>query len=268
MRLSLVVHVCGVLVRLFGVMFAAPLAVAVLYGERRDAVGFAVAGAVTLSLGHLMRLAGGSSAEEAVERMRRVEGLAVVSAVWLIVAHLAAIPYVWAGVGPIDALFEAMSGLTTTGATVFRDFSAYGHGIFFWRALTQWLGGMGIIALFVSVLPRLASGGRELCFAEAPGPSEEKISPQIRRTAALLWRLYAGLTALQVLALSLAGMPLFDAVCHAFTTLAAGGFSPHPASMAGYDSPAVEWIIIAFMFVAGPTSRCSTARWPGVTCAC
>lgn len=251
MRFALVVHVCGVLVRLFGGMFLAPLAVALYYREFSDALGFLVAAVATVAVGHLMRRAGGTSAEEAVERMRRVEGLAVVSAAWLLIAHLAAIPYVWVGVGPIDALFESMSGLTTTGATVFRDFSAFGRGIFFWRSMTQWLGGMGVIALFVAVLPRLAIGGRELFFAEAPGPSEEKVSPQIRRTAALLWRLYTGLTLMQVVALSVAGLPLFDAVCHAMTTLAAGGFSPHPLSIAGYQNPAVEWIIIVFMFLAG-----------------
>ena len=251
MRYALIVHVCGELVRVFGLMFLVPLAVALGYREYRDAVGFGGAAVVTVALGQLMRMAGGLSAEESVERMRRVEGLAVVSASWLLIAHLAALPYVWAGLGPIDALFEAMSGLTTTGATIFRDFSLYGRGIFFWRSFTQWLGGMGVIALFVAVLPRLAIGGRELFFAEAPGPSDEKVSPQIRRTAAVLWKLYAGLTILQAGALWLAGFTLFDAVCHAFTTLAAGGFSPHPLSIGGYDNPAAEWIIIAFMFLAG-----------------
>lgn len=251
MRYSLVVHVCGVIVRMFGAMFLVPLAVALFYGEVRDAVGFGVSALVTSALGQLMRTAGGTSAEDAVERMRRVEGLAVVSLSWLLIAHLAAIPFAWAGAGLIDALFESMSGLTTTGATVFRDFSQFGRGIFFWRSLIQWLGGMGVIALFVAVLPRLAIGGRELFFAEAPGPSDEKVSPQIRKTASLLWRLYAALTALQVVALWAVGMSVYDAVCHAMTTLAAGGFSPNGASIAGYQNPAAEWIISAFMFIAG-----------------
>jgi len=250
MRYALVVHVCGVIVRMFGAMFAVPLAVALGYGETHDAIGFAAAAVVTVALGHWMRSAG-ISAEEAVERMRRVEGLAVVSLSWLLIAHLAAIPLAWAGLGPIDALFEAMSGLTTTGATVIRDFSRIGQGVFFWRAFMHWLGGMGVIALFVAVLPRLAIGGRELFFAEAPGPSDEKISPKIRRTASLLWQLYAALTLVQTLALWAAGMTLFDAVCHAMATLAAGGFSPNPTSIAGYQSPAIEWIITTFMFIAG-----------------
>ncbi len=251
MRLSLVVHVCGVIVRFFGVMFLPPFLVAALYREWNDALGFVVAAGVTLITGHLMRRAGGRDAEAATESMRRVEGLAVVSGAWLLIAHAAAIPYVWAGVGPIDAFFESMSGLTTTGATILRDFSLYGRGLMFWRALTQWLGGMGVIALFVAVLPRLAIGGRELFFAEAPGPSDEKVSPQIRKTAVVLWQVYAGLTALQVVALWSVGFSLFDAVCHAFTTLAAGGFSPHPLSIAGYQNPAAEWVIIVFMFLAG-----------------
>lgn len=251
MRYSLVVHLCGVLVRVFGVIYAAPAAVSWYYGEHRDALGFAVVGLLTATLGHLMRQAGGTSAEDAVERMRRVEGLAVVSLVWLLIAHLAALPFVWAGLGPIDAFFESMAGLTTTGATVLRDFSDYGRGFYFWRALTHWVGGMGVIALFVAVLPRLSIGGRELFFAEASGPGEEKVSPQIRRTASLLWRLYAGLTLAQTIALRLAGMSWYDAVCHSMATLAAGGFSPHPRSVAGYQNPAVEWIIIVFMFVAG-----------------
>ena len=161
--------------------------------------------------------------------MRRVEGLAVVSAAWLLIAVLAGIPYMWNGLGPIDATFESMSGLTTTGATILRDFSHYGRSVFFWRSLTNWLGGMGVIALFVAILPRLAIGGREIFFAEASGPDDEKVAPQIRRTAALLWRLYAALTVLQIVALRLTGMPWFDSVCNTFGTIAAAAFSPQPA---------------------------------------
>jgi trk system potassium uptake protein TrkH len=251
MRLPVVVHLIGVLVRLFGPMLLAPALVAAYYREHGDAVGFAATAAGTIVLGHAMRLAGGAAAGRAAERLRRIEGMAVVAGAWLLMAHVSAIPYVWAGLGPIDALFEAMSGLTTTGATVLRDFSDFGRAIFFWRALTHWLGGMGVIALFVAVLPRLAIGGRELFFAEASGPSDEKLTPQLRQTALALWRLYAAFTAAQILALWLAGMSVFDAVCHAMATLAAGGFSPHPLSIAGYNSPAIEWIICAFMLVAG-----------------
>lgn len=251
MRFSLVVHVIGLIVRVFGLMFLAPMAVALIFREYPDAIGFAVAAVLTSAIGHLMRQAGGRAAEDAMETMRRAEGLAAVSLSWLLIAWFAALPYLWNGLGQIDAMFESMSGLTTTGATILRDFSAYGQGLFFWRSMTQWLGGMGVIALFVAILPRLAIGGREMFFAEASGPDDEKVSPQIRRTAALLWRLYAGLTALQIIALRLTGYSWLDAVHHSFTTLAAGGFSPHPLSTAGYQNAAAEWVIIVFMFLAG-----------------
>jgi trk system potassium uptake protein TrkH len=247
MRVPVVFHLIGVILRLFGLMFVAPLIVAWYYGEYRDMRAFALSGLASAAAGQLMTRASGVPGED----LRRVEGLAVVAGSWLLVAHAAALPYVLAGLGGIDALFESMSGLTTTGATVMRDFSQFGRGIFFWRAVTHWLGGMGVIALFVAVLPRLAIGGRQLFFAEAPGPTDEKLTPQIRKTAATLWGVYAGLTAAQIAALVLVGMPLFDATCNAFATLAAGGFSPHAQSIMGYRNPAAEWIIIVFMFLAG-----------------
>ena len=246
MRLAFVIHLTGVMVRLFAGAYLAPLAVALYYGERYDAAGFLVASLGSFVAGHLMRRV----AEEPRD-LRRVEGMAIVAGTWLLVAVFGAVPYVWAGVGSVDALFESMSGFTTTGATTFADFSLFGRGIFFWRSLTQWLGGLGVIALFVAILPRLAIGGRQLFFAEAPGPSDEKLTPQIRKTAAALWALYAALTLAETLALRGVGLPWFDSVCHAFTTLAAGGFSPHPLSIMGYENTAAEWVITGFMFLAG-----------------
>jgi trk system potassium uptake protein len=246
MRVAPVLHLVGVILRVFGLTLLAPAFVALLYGERRDLAGFLLTGAIAVVVGHLMR-----SASDEPRTLRRTDALAVVAGTWMVVALVASIPYLWVGHTPVDAMFESMSGLTTTGATIFEDFGRYGRALFFWRALTQWLGGMGVIALFVAVLPRLAIAGRQLFFAEAPGPTDEKLTPQIRKTAAALWRLYAALTLAQVLALVLVGFPLYDAVTHAFTTLAAGGFSPHPLSVMGYANPAAEWVIILFMFLAG-----------------
>jgi trk system potassium uptake protein TrkH len=250
MRLAVVVHLSGKLVALFGPALLAPALVAAYYREWRDVGGFLVALVVTVVIGSLMRRAGGPGADD-TERLRRIEGLGTVAATWLVVAHFAAIPYAWAGLGFVDALFEAMSGLTTTGATVITDFGSFGRGIFFWRALTQWLGGLGVIALFVAVLPRLAIGGRELFFAEAAGPTDDKLTPQLRNTAIALWKVYIALTGFEVIALMIAGMPGFDAVCNALSTLAAGGFSPHPQSIGGYDRTSIEWIVIVFMFAGG-----------------
>lgn len=250
MRLANVVQITGTLVRLFAPALLAPVVVAALYREWHDVAGFLVAFVVTGLVGTAMRRAGGPGAGD-VEQVRHVDGMAIVAATWLVIATLGAIPYTWAGLGLIDAAFESMSGMTTTGATVVTDFGAFGHGVFFWRALTQWLGGIGVIALFVAVLPRLAIGGRELFFAEAAGPTNEKLTPQLRQTAIALWRLYIGLTIAEVIALLIAGMSLFDAACHALTTMAAGGFSPHAQSIAGYNSVAIDWIVTVFMFAAG-----------------
>jgi trk system potassium uptake protein TrkH len=251
MRLAVVVHVTGNLVRLFAATLIVPALVSAYYREWYDASGFLTAALATVVLGLAMRAAGGPATAVDAERLRRIEGLGIVAATWLVIAHCSAMPYVWAGMGFTDALFEAMSGLTTTGATVMVDFAAFGRGVFFWRAVTHWLGGMGVIALFVAVLPQLAIGGRELFFAEAPGPTDEKLTPRLRHTAAALWGLYVVLTGAQTLALVLAGMGLFDAVCNSMATLAAGGFSPNPLSIAGYGSATIDWIVTVFMFIAG-----------------
>lgn len=247
MRVPAVIHFIGVILRLFSLTFAVPAIVSLIYREHADARAFVVAGLAAALAGQLMTRAGRTTPDD----LRRVEGLAIVGGAWLVLAHAAALPYFSAGMAPIDALFESMSGLTTTGATVMRDFGDYGQGIFFWRSLTQWLGGMGVIALFVAIFPRMAIGGRQLFFAEMSGPTDEKLTPQIRKTAAALWSVYAGLTAAEIIALLVAGLPLYDSVCHAMTTLAAGGFSPNPESVMGYRNPAAEWVIIFFMFAAG-----------------
>jgi trk system potassium uptake protein TrkH len=250
MRLAIVIHITGMLVRLFSPALLAPAVVALYYGETRDGIVFVATFVGAGVLGTLMRRAGGPEGG-AFEKLRRVEGLAIVSLTWMMVAHVSAVPYLASGLGYVDALFESMSGLTTTGATIFTDFTTFGRGTFFWRALTHWLGGLGVIALFIAVLPRLAIGGRELFFAEAAGVSDEKLTPQLRQTALALWKIYTVLTAAEVAALLAAGMPFYDAVCNTFATMAAGGFSPHPQSIAGYQSAAIDWIIIVFMFIAG-----------------
>ncbi|MCK6459250.1 MAG: TrkH family potassium uptake protein [Planctomycetes bacterium] len=179
--------------------------------------------------------------------------MAVVALCWLAAAAIGAVPFVQQSFGPVDALFESMSGWTTTGSTIFlvEDFHLVSRGLMFWRAFSSWLGGMGIIAVFVAVLPALAVAGRQMFFAEAPGPEDEALTPRIRHTAAALWAVYVALTAAETALLAgPGGMSYFDAVCHSFATLAAGGFSTHPESLAGYG-PEAQWIVSAFMFLAG-----------------
>jgi trk system potassium uptake protein TrkH len=246
MRIALVLSTIGAFLRYFGLALLAPALVSLYYGEHRDVIAFAGSAAGAVLVGQVMRYR-----REPVHDLRRVEGLAIVAGSWMLLSWAAAVPFVVAGLNPIDAVFESMSGLTTTGATTMRDFADFGRGVFFWRAVTHWIGGMGVIALFVAVLPRLGIGGRQLFFAEAAGPTDDKLTPQIRDTAQALWVVYAGLTAAQVVALVAVGMPLYDSVCNAMATLAAGGFSPHAQSLMGYRNPAAEWITIIFMFAAG-----------------
>lgn len=181
------------------------------------------------------------------------EGYIVVSIGWIIMSLFGALPFVIHGAIPsfTDAFFETMSGFTTTGSSILNDIEAVPHGLLFWRSLTQWLGGMGFIVLSLAILPLLGIGGMQLFVAEVPGPTKDKIHPRVRETAKRLWGIYVLLTALEVVLLLIGGMNLFDAINHSFTTMATGGFSTKQASIAHYNSPYIEYIIIAFMFMAG-----------------
>lgn len=176
------------------------------------------------------------------------DGYATVALAWLLLVLFGALPYVMTGAIPhyIDAVFETASGLTTTGASVLTEIEHLPHSVLFWRAQTQWMGGMGVLVLFLALMPHLGSGAVFLMNAESPGPIKTRIVPRLGDTAKILYFLYIGLTVAETIALLLAGMPLFDAVTHAFTTVSTGGFSIRNASVAAYDSVVIEWIIIVF----------------------
>ncbi|CAN5801026.1 TrkH family potassium uptake protein [soil metagenome] len=214
---------------------------------REDAICFAAAGLAAGAAGALLARVGSKEAEPS-----RREAIIGVLLLWLTIPAFGAVPFaVSGGMSPLNALFESMSGFTTTGATVLQDFGSFTSSLFMWRALSQWFGGVGIIVLFIAVLPQLAIAGRQLFFTEAPGPTEEKLTPRLRNTSNAVLIVYVGLTVLCVLAYALAGMSFYDALAHAFTTLAAGGFSPQPLSFQGFASPALEWISVVFMAFAG-----------------
>ncbi|MBW6510865.1 MAG: TrkH family potassium uptake protein [Desulfuromonadaceae bacterium] len=181
------------------------------------------------------------------------EGFAIVSFGWLFYALFGALPYVISGAIPsyLDAVFETMSGFTTTGSTILVNIERLPESLLFWRALTHWLGGMGIIVLSLAILPMLGVGGMQLFKAEVPGPTTDRLKPRIQDTAKLLWGVYVLLTAAETLLLMYGGMNFFEAICHSFATLATGGFSTRNASVAAFDSPFIEWVIIVFMFLAG-----------------
>jgi len=176
-----------------------------------------------------------------------------VSLAWVAMAICGSIPYLATStLGTIDlALFESVSGFTTTGATVLRPIEDASDGILFWRAITQWIGGMGVIVLVVAVLPQVGSGGMNLLAAEAPGPTGERLTPRVAQTARHLWAVYGGFTVILAIAYMLAGMSLYDGVAHSFTTVSTGGFSPYNRSLAHFESALIEWIAIAAMFLAG-----------------
>jgi len=216
-----------------------------------DTLAFILSGLITLVIagGTYLLTRNPKDKEDLTSR----EGFAIVSLSWAAVAVFGGLPYLLAGVldSPWAAIFEAMSGFTTTGATVFSDIESLPHGILFWRSLTHWIGGMGIIVLVIAVLPFLGVGGMQLFRAEVPGPTPERLRPRIAQTAKLLWLVYVGLTAAEVVLFLIGGMGPFDAINHAFATLATGGFSTKNASIAAYDSAYIHWVTILFMYLAG-----------------
>jgi len=245
----------GTVLKYIAVPFAFPLLVALWYGE--SPLPFVVTILVALAVGEgLRRLCPDPD-------LGHREGFLLVGLTWLAVPLIGTLPYLVAGQGtvahPVDALFESMSGFTTTGATVLGDISIerHGRGIMLYRQLTQWLGGMGIVVLMVAILPELSVGGAQLIKEEAPGFELEKLTPRITSTARALWKIYAGLTLLAAAvyyALNLVGpadgMTVYNAVAHALTTMPTGGFSPEARSAEAF-APIVQWAMIPFMIVAG-----------------
>ncbi len=185
--------------------------------------------------------------------LRPKDGFVIVSLGWILFAAVGALPFYTSGYisSYTDAFFETMSGFTTTGASILTDIEALPHGLLFWRSLTHWIGGMGIILLSLAILPLLGIGGMQLYRAEVPGPSPDKLKPRVRETAKLLWEVYFVLSAAETILLKLAGMSWFDALCHTFGTMATGGFSTKNASIGHYNSPVIDLIIIIFMLIAG-----------------
>ena len=182
------------------------------------------------------------------------EGYMIVTFGWLVMSLSGVLPYLFTGAIPgfTNAFFETISGYTTTGASILDNIEVLPKGILFWRSLTHWIGGMGIIVLAIAILPLLGIGGMQLFAAEAPGPSADKLHPRITDTAKRLWYIYVGYTAAQTLLLKLAGMNFFDAINHAMATLSTGGFSTKNASLAFWnDQPLIQYIVILFMFLAG-----------------
>ena len=246
---KIIFHFLGLLLSFNGGFMLLASLMSFLY---KDGVTFqiAVAGLIALTLGVLVMLITRSSSKE----MGKREGYIVVTFGWLVMALSGTIPYLLTGSIPnfSNAFFETISGYTTTGSTILNDIEILPKGVLFWRSLTHWIGGMGIIVLAIAILPLLGIGGMQLFAAEAPGPSADKLHPRITDTAKRLWLIYFGYTAAETILLSLAGMSFFDAINHSMSTLSTGGFSTKNTSLAFWNEhPIIQYIVMMFMFLAG-----------------
>ncbi len=250
MRLKAIQRILGVLLAVFSIVLLPPLLIAA-FARDGTATAFLIATIVTLIGGLLLWF----PVRHTKEDMKVRDGFLVVVLFWAVLGLSGAIPFMLAEQPHMplaDALFESVSGLTTTGATVIVGIDKLPSSILFYRQLLQWLGGMGIIVLAVAVLPMLGIGGMQLYRAETPGPMKDsKLTPRITETAKTLWYIYLGMTIACALAYYLAGMSVFDAIGHSFSTVAIGGFSTHDRSLGYFDSMGIEAIAIFFMFLAG-----------------
>lgn len=248
MNYRLIANVLGYTLLVEAGFMLVPVLVGLIYGDRQWLL-FLLSAGICGVIGWL-----GTKYKLGRRQMQRREGYLAVASAWLALGLLGALPYVFTGAIPnyVDAVFETISGLTTTGSTVLTEIEHLPHSVLIWRSLTQWMGGMGVLVLFVALMPKMGAGAVHLMRAESPGPIKSKLVPKVGQTAKILYCIYMGLTMLEFIALRIAGMGWFDAINHAFTTLATGGFSTKNSSIAYYNgSPAIIWIITVFTFLAG-----------------
>ena len=260
MRYASIQRVIGFLIAIASLMMLPPAAVSWWYHDG-TAILFLISAAILLAIGLLIFL----PVRHINHELRLRDGFLIVVGCWLALALVGALPFLLLQtpqLSYIDALFESMSGLTTTGATIITNIESLPRGMLYYRQQLQWLGGMGIIVLAVAILPMLRIGGMQLYRAETPGPlKDNKLTPRITETAKALWLIYLGITLACVLAYWLGGMSLFDAVGHAFSTVAIGGFSTHDASLAYFNNPTIEMIAVVFMVIAGVNFALHFTAW-------
>lgn len=245
---KVIFNIVGFLLILDGIAMMLGIPFSIYYNDN-DILVLLISGTITSLIGFVMYYFTKGSGKD----IRKREGYIVVSLGWLAMTLFGAIPFVVHGSIPnfTDAFFETMSGFTTTGASILNDIESMPHGLLFWRSFTQWLGGMGFIVLSLAILPILGIGGMQLFVAEVPGPTKDKIHPRVRETAKRLWGIYVIFTFAEVVLLFIGGMDFFDSICHSLTTMATGGFSTKQSSIAHFNSPFIQYVIILFMFMAG-----------------
>ena len=255
--LKTVAYVLGSVLLFIAIAMAASAVVSVLYSEYETAMWILVSALITAAFGYTTR--------RVVQRPTSItvkQGFATVGLAWFVFSIFGALPYLLSGAIPSisDAVFETASGFTTTGASILPDPGVLPKGISFWRALTQWLGGMGVIVLGVAILPLLGTGGMQLARAESPGPTPDRLTPRFQGTAKRLWIIYAIITVVEMGFLWVGDMTGFQAVIHSLTTMSTGGFGTEANSIAGFSSY-TKWVITFFMFVAGVSFALHFRAW-------
>ena len=260
MRLSYLAYTFSLSIMYFSVLLLVPILIALYYHETSAIFPFFFAATIAFLISVTLRkVIPGASLVKNVNDIKKSEGICTVTFCWLFAGLLAAIPYMFFGFSFVDSLFEATSGITTTGSTIFTDYN-FPKALFFWRSFTQWIGGMGIIVLFVAILPQFAIAGRQLFFAEAPGPTEDKFTPRVRNTASALWKVYLGMTILEIVLLRMNGMSGFNAMCHSFSSVSGGGLSPNSYSLVG-STNIILWIMAVFTFFGGASYNLQYKAW-------
>ena len=248
MNRRMILHTLGQIIRLEAALLLLPALVALLYGERRCLQAFLVTALLALLLGTLLTLPTRSRSRVIFSK----EGFVTVALAWLCLSAIGALPFVLSGSVPsyVDAFFETVSGLTTTGSSVLPDVEILPRGLLFWRSFTHWIGGMGILVLMMAIVPSDSGRSMHMMRAEMPGPVVGKLVPRVRDTAKILYIIYLVLTALMVVLLRCGGMSLYDSLVHAFGTAGTGGFGVYRNSLAGF-SPYIQWVVTIFMLLFG-----------------
>ena len=247
---SAIAHPLSLLVGVVSVSMILTAGVGLLMGSAEGAANMTNSGLIAAGLAALLFMVG---RRRKAHIMDRREALLMVAVAWVVVGIVGAIPFVMgAGFSLPDAIFESVSGFTTTGATVMTEIeSALDPALHFWRVLMHWLGGVGIVVLFVAVFPALGVGGRHLFYTEAAGPKSKGISPRIKERSSILWRVYVVITLVEIGALMVTGLSLYQASIHALSTMGTGGFSTLNGSLGGFQNEAAEWVVLIFMLIAG-----------------
>ncbi len=245
LRFRIILDVLGAILWLLAGFMLVPLLVALYYGE--PLITFLAPLCIMVFFATILTFFNKHQSEEWSQK----EVFLIVALTWIVAAYFYSLPFMLEGIAPVTALFESMAGVTATGATALTDIENYSKGLLFWRNMTQWLGGMGIIMLFIAILPKLGIAGRQMFRAEVPVLQEEKLRPRISGTAKNLWLIYVMLSIFEFIVLKIAGMSNFDAITHTFSCISTAGFSPYSESIAVFDDPIIESILVIFMVLGG-----------------